>query len=190
MGIAEIYPKTFRETITAFRSNSKKDDVRLTMWGGWLLCLDPGETTGWALFEDFELMASGQIQTKCREHAHDYILGIMSKHNVPTVNSRVVMEDYRMYGWKKDEHTFSKLHTPKLIGAFESVFGYHEIPYQMQMAVTAKTFATDDLLQHWGLWQKGERHARDAIRHGLYYLMFNKGEHVVDAKEFKGAVQP
>jgi len=33
----------------------------------------------------------------------------------------------------------------------------------------AKTFANDDKLEAWGFWRKGQKHARDAIRHGIYF---------------------
>jgi hypothetical protein len=57
------------------------------------------------------------------------------------------------------------------------VFGSYEsftcfIHYQM--ATTAKTFVTDEKLKQWGFWQEGMRHSRDAIRHGLYFLLFYK----------------
>jgi hypothetical protein len=33
----------------------------------------------------------------------------------------------------------------------------------------AKTFATDDKLEAWGFWKRGQKHARDAIRHAVYW---------------------
>lgn len=42
----------------------------------------------------------------------------------------------------------------------------------MQMAAQAKGFVDDDKLKAWGFWIKGKKHARDAIRHGVYYLLF------------------
>lgn len=35
----------------------------------------------------------------------------------------------------------------------------------MQSASQAKSVVTDDRLKDWGLWVKGQQHARDAIRH-------------------------
>jgi hypothetical protein len=84
----------------------------------------------------------------------------------------VVMEDYKVYSWKTKDHAFAGLHTPRLIGALELVCFDLGIPLYKQMAVQAKGFCTDDKLQAWGLWQEGMRHARDAIRHALYYLLF------------------
>ena len=56
----------------------------------------------------------------------------------------------------------------------------NNIPTHKQMASTAKTFATDKKLREWGFWERGMRHARDAIRHGCYFLLFyKKGEDIV-----------
>lgn len=57
-------------------------------------------------------------------------------------------------------------------------------PYQWegikQMAVTAKNFCTDDKLKQWGFWQAGQKHARDSIRHGCYFLLFfRKGQDII-----------
>ena len=37
--------------------------------------------------------------------------------------------------------------------------------------IKAKGFVTDAKLKEWGLWQDGLRHSRDAIRHGIYFLV-------------------
>jgi hypothetical protein len=84
----------------------------------------------------------------------------------------VVAEDYRVYSWKAEDHAWNELSTAKLIGAIEVMCSLNEWPLKMQMAQQAKGFCTDEKLQDWGLWVKGQKHARDAIRHGIYYLLF------------------
>lgn len=182
MGIEAIYPKLFSATIKATRT-----EERPLSYSKGLLCLDPGETTGWAYFNNHQLVESGQWSTKDRAVAALSLIHSLEEYleeQDTILDVRLVMEDYRMYSWKKDEHTFSKLHTPKLIGAFEAASYFSGVPYTMQMAGTAKSFATDDLLEHWGMWQKGQRHARDAIRHGLYYMMFNQDEFNTEAPNY------
>lgn len=44
----------------------------------------------------------------------------------------------------------------------------------MQGAGIVKTFCNDEKLKGWGFWKVGERHARDAIRHGAYFLIAGK----------------
>ena len=45
------------------------------------------------------------------------------------------------------------------------------IPIAYQMAFQGKGFATDARLKEWGFWKEGMKHSRDAIRHGIYYLL-------------------
>lgn len=84
----------------------------------------------------------------------------------------VVIEDYRVYSWKTKDHAWAGLHTSRLIGATELICYDAGLDLTKQTAQQAKGFCTDDKLQAWGLWQEGQRHARDAIRHALYYLLF------------------
>ena len=48
------------------------------------------------------------------------------------------------------------------------------IPYKLQMAQQAKGFVTDAKLKEWGMWDIGHKHARDACRHCVYYLVSQK----------------
>ena len=92
-------------------------------------------------------------------------------------NVRVVMEDYKVYGWKTDQHAWAALHTPKFIGSIVALCYIHQIPYHMQMAQQAKGFCSDEKLEGWGYYDRGMRHARDAVRHGCYYTLFNEEDH-------------
>lgn len=144
---------------------------------GRLITFDPGETTGYSSWTNSELVEAGQLAThtvkeavpfleQWIDHQIDYRLG--SDHKL------VVMEEYRVYAWKTDDHAQSTMHTSRLIGAMESMCIRRGIPYVMQGAGMAKPYATDVKLKAWNFWQRGERHARDAIRHGVYYLCKGK----------------
>lgn len=134
-----------------------------------LLCLDPGETTGWAVFEDGMFSASGQASTAA--NGWKEIDKLFTDVN-PTM---LVYENYRVYSHKLERHSNSEVYTLRLVGVIEYLaevkFG---IPYFNQMANQAKGFVTDDKLKAWGMYQRGHRHARDAIRHGCYFLLFDK----------------
>jgi hypothetical protein len=84
------------------------------------------------------------------------------------------MESYQVYDWKKDEHSFSQVPTLQVIGCIKTICKILHIPYYSQTAQVAKHFCTDEKLEQWGMWKRGERHARDAIRHGCYWLLFGK----------------
>lgn len=163
-----------------------------------MLCLDPGETTGWALFHQHHLVRWGQQRTVENEKILWNNLLELFQSCEPTL---VVCEDYRIYQHKLQRHSFSPVLTLRLIGGIDLLctmgwykkiinlvplteeatiteeFIYHEHLYSdihYQMATTAKGFVTDDRLKEWGFWQEGMRHSRDAIRHGCYYLLFHK----------------
>lgn len=136
-----------------------------------ILAFDPGETTGVAVFHAHELIYSGQIDH--REHGNLGKAGLelrtVIKHYKPTV---VVIEDYRVYHWKAKDHTHSDLFTSRLIGTVEMTCAQLSIPLVKQMASIAKRFMTDKKLKDWDFWIRGQRHARDAIRHGASYILF------------------
>ena len=133
-----------------------------------LVALDPGETTGYAHFHAGKLVSSSQLPT----HRIKVSVPILQKVILPST-SLVVYEDYRIYAWKTESHAWASLHTPKLLGVIETVAHLTDTPTFTQMAQQAKQFCTDQKLKEWGYYQPGLQHARDAIRHGCYYLLFN-----------------
>lgn len=137
----------------------------------YVLALDPGETTGWAVFKSCELIASGQSLTKTLPQARQVFCELIDMYN-PQV---IVAEDYKVYGWKAQAHSWSSLHTPKIIGMLAGIAGGKDIPLHLQMAQQAKGFVTDVKLRSWGYYNTGKKHARDAIRHGCYFLVFKAG---------------
>lgn len=134
-----------------------------------LLCLDPGETTGWATFKEGALYSDGHLNTKDGDVVASLLLMVQGIQ--PNV---VVMENYKIYGWKTEEHSWSALHTPKLIGAIDAICSIQGVPVHYQMAAMAKNFCTNDKLKTWGMYSASKRHAMDAIRHGCYWLLFSK----------------
>lgn len=143
-----------------------------------LLCLDPGKTTGWCLFVDGVLQSWGQLED-CYDDKNIDAAGLTEL--LKTTNPDFVCyEDYRVYSHKLARHTYSPVMTVRLIGVIEAYCQLNNTPAHTQMAVTAKGFCTDEKLQCWGFWQEGMRHARDAIRHGCYFLLFyKKGQDII-----------
>lgn len=143
-----------------------------------ILCFDPGETTGAALFAEGRLMWKDQIRTKELPNCLQDIKGLLKTFEPHLI----VYEDYRVYSWKAKTHSWASLHTPKLIGGIDTLSFLSLTPTIKRMAVEAKTFCTDDKLKQWGMYQTSLRHANDAIRHGCYTLLFSK--HPVLEKDF------
>lgn len=138
-----------------------------------VLGLDPGGTVGWSIMEGCKLIANGQTPGyddstgKIDWDSIEHLL-IDSKPDI------IVCEDYKVYAHKLQQHTFSSVPTLRIIGMIEYFCHKHGIPLYYQMAMQAKGFVTDDKLKSWNLWQRGQRHSRDSIRHICYFLVFNK----------------
>ena len=135
------------------------------------LSLDPGETTGACRLQSVEgdmYITLEQWDTKDIGAGAGLLQYMLQQYKTDHVR----MEDYRVYAWKTDDHTWAGLHTPQLIGAFKAVCYFARVPCTMKMAVDAKTFWTDEKLKMLGIYDatKGMRHARDAFRHTLTFL--------------------
>lgn len=147
---------------------------------GRLLALDPGETTGWSIWDShdggthYELFASGQLDTW--DKANHSIVNCVQ--NFPKLLEYTpdygIMESYRVYSWVAESHAWSDVPTLRIIGSMETFLILRHTPYHMQTAQAAKNFVTDDKLKEWGFWKKGERHARDSYRHALFFLLFGR----------------
>lgn len=138
--------------------------------------IDPGETTGIAIFIDGNLSATYQIDHRSHKDIGTAAqeIGLVLFNYQPT---HVIVEDYRVYKWKTSSHANSDLFTSRLIGSLEYVCSSNSYPMTKQMASIAKGFMTDSKLKSWGFWIKGKRHTRDAIRHAATYLMFEAKKH-------------
>lgn len=143
-----------------------------TLFEGTLLALDPGETCGVAAFgctlDEATLVHAGQIKTWPLKDGVESFTKLLNdiKPNI------VVFESYQVYEWKSDTHSWSQIPTVQVIGMIQTLLIQQNIPYYTQTAQVAKNFVKDEKLEQWGYWLKGLKHARDAIRHSCYFLLF------------------
>lgn len=139
---------------------------------GVVLALDPGETTGVACFscdqDKAALVNASQIKTWPLEQGVENMTQLI-KSLSPDI---LVFESYQVYEWKSKDHVWSQIPTVQVIGMIKTLCIQMGIPYTTQTAQVAKGFCTDSKLEEWGYWQQGLRHARDAIRHACYFLLF------------------
>lgn len=134
-----------------------------------ILSFDPGHTTGWAHFFDFELMATGQADTTDIDNTYRNVNKLFHQFK-PHI---VVIEDYRVYKWRAKHHVGSEMMTTRVIGALELLAIQNSVPLIVkQPAHVAKGFCKDKKLREWGFYDVNGRHARDAVRHGCYYILF------------------
>lgn len=153
-----------------------------TNWSevGLCLCLDPGETTGWAIFSQGQLVLCGQEHTGdepalMAEFIHGIQESVLNSATYNTGLEHIVYEEYRIRGNKALQHIGSEVVTIQHIGVIKATADQLGIPVTKQTAGQVKQFATDIHLRRWGLFQTGKRHANDAIRHGVYWLLFAGG---------------
>lgn len=175
---------TFIPPLSALFSDTSRTKKGRDYYTGKLLCLDPGETTGYTVFQGNgtsppTLLEAGQIITKTVESGHENLSEAFDKIKP----DHVVFENYLVYSWKAQEHSFKELVTPQIISVIKILCKVNGIKYDMQMAGQAKGFVDDDKLRAWGFWHKGKRHARDASRHGIYWLLFTHFTRDIENKE-------
>lgn len=141
------------------------------------LALDPGETTGVAIFTKLKLAAAYQ------ENTSTLLIGSRALHKLIDdlkdvfPDLQIVSESYRIYSWRTKQHTWASLHTPRLIGALECLCYQYNVHLEQQSAQIGKGFVTDDRLKEWEFYQTGMQHARDATRHGCQWLLFGNTQH-------------
>lgn len=143
---------------------------------GFVLCLDPGLTTGWAIFNEGILDSTGQWNTPSPDVIAEFISDLHGfEGSLRTPLSLIVFEEYRVRGNKFKEHVGSEVVTIQHIGAIKVAASMIDVPVWKQTAGQVKAFCTDHKLRAWGLYQPGQKHANDAIRHGCYYHLFVAG---------------
>lgn len=133
-----------------------------------LVALDPGETTGYAEFCSGHLTYQEELRTPNIPTATGCLEVIIIGANA------VVVENYQVYKWRMKQHVGDTLHTPRLIGCIETLCALQDIRPTKQLAQNVKGFVSDEKLKAWDMYIKGKPHARDAIRHGIFYLLFHK----------------
>lgn len=134
-----------------------------------LLCIDPGETTGVSMFENGQPVYFNQLATIDKKGNLNW--DILFKLFEETNPTHIVCENYRIYAHKLEQHSSSSVPTLRLIGGIDLICHQKNIPLKYQMAIQAKGFTTDDKLKAWGMWEKGMKHCRDSLRHGVYYFV-------------------
>ena len=157
-------------------------DAAAEEWGGaddgyQVIAIDPGGTTGWALFQvhpeamggdpelraldNVEFWTAGQFYGK-QDDQIDEILELV--HSWP--NARLVTEDFIL-------RQLNAVLSPVEINA---ILRREVRPryWVKQPANLALTTVTDDRQKAWGFWVPGQEHARDAVKHAITFLKRRK----------------
>ncbi len=131
------------------------------------LALDPGGTTGYAMFEydeyDFEVIESGQISGGLK--------GFIEAWNERLFpGNYVVCESFTLregiYG--------ADLSPVYIIGALEALISHEPETKIYYQEPKLKPLCDDLRLKKLGMHQAGKPHRNDAVRHGIIHLRNNK----------------
>jgi hypothetical protein len=148
--------------------------AKKTDFGGKVLAFDPGETTGWCCLQrgqaGTELIGAGQSKTWPLPDGVNFVNKLLDTFE-PNI---VVYESYHIYSWKANQHKNSEVATIQVVGMIQTLAILRGLPRAAQTAQVGKMFCTDEKLENWGLWIPSLKHARDAIRHGCYYVLFGE----------------
>jgi hypothetical protein len=155
-----------------------------------VLCFDPSGnynegsgTTGWAYFEDGELIEFGTISATDSNSlegywsAHEQLI-VVKQPNI------VVCESFKLFAHKQKAQTWSQMETPQLIGYMRMMCWKRHVKMIFQ-SPSDKVRVADPILVKIGVLEmKGKNyycngkptnlHIRDAIRHGIYFHKYNK----------------
>ena len=157
-----------------------------------VLCFDPSGnfeegsgTTGWALFQDGEIKKFWDVKAKDFSTIEEYWNHVTMIIHIYEPDE-VVIEDYRLFGHKAKQQSWSALETPQLIGWMRMYCWEANIPVIFQ-SPKDKVRVADPQLERLGIIQKEGNsyycnniktnlHQRDAIRHGVFYHRYRKGK--------------
>lgn len=145
-----------------------------------LFAVDPGGTTGIAAgYVDLKPMVKDTLRgierRKAIEISGDWLqqartlAGLMEgfvftanvESRLPLANIHIVFEDFVL---RLPASTANLISVWVAAGAV-ALFDRDDIDVTWQQPSEAKSFATDDRLRLWGLWERGSAHKRDAWRH-------------------------
>lgn len=144
------------------------------------LTIDIGETTGWAVWEGVELVDSGQdplwefidlLDAALRADRTAYDTETNPFCNV----AGIIIEDFVLYPDKARALAWDKLRTVRGLGAVTLLARQHNLPYEEQGAYTKDAADAAGAAELFTRPLHENRHANDAIRHGVYWMAMNEG---------------
>lgn len=143
------------------------------------LSIDPGESTGWALWEKDRLVEAGTdtlwdvIDSLSEACSLTTLTENDERVQFPKQLGHIVMEDWALYPWKVKDLSWDKCRTARGIGAIELVCRYTATPLTLQPAAIKKNAIAAGAEEQFLRPLHENRHANDAIMHGVFYLARN-----------------
>lgn len=152
------------------------------------LCIDPGETTGWSLWEDGNLIFGEQtpmwefidkLDITLRGDSSEApgllgCIGIFMEGKLVNLEA-IVCEDWLLYPWviQAGGLDFDKCRTARAIGAITLLCRQHGVKLVFQGADIKKGAQAAGAEALYLEPVHENRHANDSIQHGVFYLAVN-----------------
>lgn len=164
------------------------------------ISVDPGESTGWALWRGDTLIDAGTYPLW--DFAQSVFIATFRPEEAELVGDwmaeklfgiqRIVMEDWRIYPKEAQAGNLNwdQCRTARLIGALTLCAQQGSMEYTFQPALI-KEAAEQAGAENFFLSPRNEnRHANDAIRHGVYYLAVKQGLKPVNEIDYSKILLP
>lgn len=136
-----------------------------------VVALDPGGTTGWAAWEPDEGFSHGQIGPD--EH-HELLYQLLGRFYVGHDKVMIACEsfDFRKFDGNRAGINLISREYIGVTKLFAKQF--KGVSVHLQSPGEGKGFVNDEKLKALNLWVPGQKHARDAYRHLIYFLVNKK----------------
>lgn len=144
-----------------------------------LITIDPGKASGFAVLDytdlsDIKILQSAELTQMDTIFEVDTLLSDADElDNVASYE--IVMEKFTITA-QTGKNTNAENWSPEIIGAVKYLAWKYGVKFSEQTPAEAKNFVPNERMKAVGIWHVGgEGHARDALRHGVLYLVKNKG---------------
>lgn len=147
-----------------------------------VISIDPGKASGVAVLDytdldDVKILYSGELdQQETCEFIENLVL--YEEHMLessPDRSFEVVYEKFQITA-QTGKNTNEENWSAEIIGVIKFLCRKHGFKFTVQTPAEAKNFVPNDRMKAVGIWHTGgEGHAKDALRHGVLFLVKNKG---------------
>jgi hypothetical protein len=143
------------------------------------ISLDPGEDTGWALWEGDDLIDAGTDKLWDVIDRLDESIGLLTlvdEQDKWQSIGLIVVEDWALYPWKVKQLAWDKCRTARGIGAIELIARRANVQIEHQPAKIKEGAIAGGARELFRRPFHENRHANDAIMHGYFYLQKSRAK--------------
>lgn len=151
-----------------------------------VLSLDPGGTTGWAIFQVHPLAMTGDPTIPVMANVEWWDSGEFTGPQNDQIDQIMAMVDE----WPHARLVTEDFHLRQVNAVLDPVeinailrWACRPRYWVKQMSSLAMGTVTDERQKAWGYWVPGKPHARDAIKHNITFLKRRKEAEVTAARK-------